>query len=140
GDGSIWEACLEVPGSVSDGSSFVGPLSVVSFSFSGYATVYPADGAGVYSADVCSSSLNSDGVYTFTPVANYFGPVPVITYILTRSEERRVGKAHTFWSTPDHYKKTQKNEEPSVGEGDLTETCHISETTSAHDDCRVTST
>src|SRR5258707_708118 len=34
-------------------------------------------------AGVGTLVINSDGTYTFTPVANYYGNVPIATYTLT---------------------------------------------------------
>ncbi len=54
-------------------------LSVSSFSVAGDPTVYSA-GTTATIAGVGTLMLNTDGGYTFTPVANYSGPVPVATY------------------------------------------------------------
>ncbi|QDE29860.1 tandem-95 repeat protein [Shewanella polaris] len=80
---SIVEDSPEVTGNVIDGSSVDGPLTVVSFTVDGSATVHPADGTDVTITGVGAFSLTDAGVYTFTPVANYNGAVPVITYTLT---------------------------------------------------------
>jgi VCBS repeat-containing protein len=80
---SIVEDSPEVTGNVIDGSSVDGPLTVVSFTVDGSATVHPADGSDVTIANVGSFTLNSNGTYSFTPVTNYNGAVPVITYVLT---------------------------------------------------------
>jgi len=72
-----------VTGNVIDGNSVDGPITVTGFTVGTDTTVHPADGTDIVIASVGTFSLNSDGVYTFTPVANYNGIVPVITYTLT---------------------------------------------------------
>ena len=57
-------------------------LSVVSFVIAGDATVYNAGDSAVI-ANVGSLTLNANGAYTFTPAADYNGPVPVATYTIT---------------------------------------------------------
>ncbi|WP_299811439.1 cadherin-like domain-containing protein, partial [uncultured Shewanella sp.] len=42
-----------------------------------------ADGSVITIAGVGSFSLDSNGSYTFTPVANYNGDVPAIHYVTT---------------------------------------------------------
>ncbi|PKG78881.1 hypothetical protein CXF80_11485 [Shewanella sp. Actino-trap-3] len=37
-------------------------------------------------AGVGSFTLSANGAYSFTPVANYNGPVPVITYVSVATE------------------------------------------------------
>ncbi|RFC63935.1 Ig-like domain-containing protein, partial [Mesorhizobium denitrificans] len=56
-------------------------LEVRSFSVAGDATVYAA-GATATIAGVGTIVINADGTYTFNPVTNYFGNVPVITYTM----------------------------------------------------------
>ncbi|WP_177224681.1 tandem-95 repeat protein [Variovorax sp. 770b2] len=70
-------------GSVLTGTASVdGPVTVASFSVAGDATAYIA-GQTATIAGVGTLAINDDGSYTFTPVANYNGPVPVATYSLT---------------------------------------------------------
>ncbi|KIQ25679.1 hypothetical protein RT97_23645, partial [Variovorax paradoxus] len=70
-------------GSVLNGTSSVdGPVTVVGFSVAGDATAYTA-GQTATIANVGTLVINSDGSFTFTPAANYNGPVPVVTYNLT---------------------------------------------------------
>ncbi len=54
-----------------------GPLSVVGFEVGGI--LYGA-GTTATIAGVGALTVNADGSYTFTPVANYNGPVPLVTY------------------------------------------------------------
>ena len=56
------------------------PLSVTQFSIGG--TVYAA-GATALIPGVGSLTVAANGAYTFTPVANYNGPVPVATYTVS---------------------------------------------------------
>lgn len=55
------------------------PLSVTEFSVDG--TTY-ASGATASIAGVGSLVINTDGSYTFTPAANYYGPVPQVSYTI----------------------------------------------------------
>ncbi|WP_160327571.1 cadherin-like domain-containing protein, partial [Shewanella frigidimarina] len=65
-------------------ASWAGPITVTGFTIAGDTTVYDADGTDITLTNVGTFSLDSDGVYTFTPVANYNGTVPVITFTITR--------------------------------------------------------
>ncbi|WP_150099933.1 retention module-containing protein [Shewanella loihica] len=69
-------------GNVIDGTSVDGELSVQSFSIDGVTGPFTL-GQAVNINGVGSFTLNADGSYSFTPAANYNGPVPVITYVLT---------------------------------------------------------
>jgi len=70
-------------GSVLTGTSSVeGTVSVVSFSISGITGSFTA-GSTATITGVGTLVINSNGSYTFTPVANYNGPVPVVTYTTT---------------------------------------------------------
>ncbi|MFB2679476.1 cadherin-like domain-containing protein, partial [Shewanella xiamenensis] len=79
---SIAEDSGAKTGNVIDGSSVDGPLSVQSFSIAGQTGPFVLGQAYVISG-VGSFTLNANGSYSFTPVANYNGTVPVITYVLT---------------------------------------------------------
>ncbi|KIQ23265.1 hypothetical protein RT97_25870 [Variovorax paradoxus] len=70
-------------GSVLTGTTSVdGPVTVTSFTVAGDATTYTA-GQTATIAGVGTLVINTDGSYTFTPAANYNGPVPVVTYSMT---------------------------------------------------------
>jgi transcriptional regulator of nitric oxide reductase len=70
-------------GSVLTGTTSVdGPVSVTGFTVAGDATAYAA-GQTANIAGVGTLVINANGSYTFTPSANYNGPVPVVTYSLT---------------------------------------------------------
>ncbi|WP_265431639.1 type I secretion C-terminal target domain-containing protein, partial [Aeromonas salmonicida] len=69
-------------GNVIDGESVDGPLTVQSFSIAGQSGPFVL-GQAYTIAGVGSLSLAADGVYNFTPVANYNGTVPVVSYTLT---------------------------------------------------------
>jgi Ca2+-binding RTX toxin-like protein len=58
------------------------PLAVTQFTIAGDAMVYAA-GAAAAIAGIGSLIVNGDGSYTFTPVTNYNGPVPIITYTVS---------------------------------------------------------
>jgi hypothetical protein len=63
-------------------TSVSGPVTVTSFHLAGDSTTY-ITGHPVAIAGVGTLLINADGSYTFTPVANYNGSVPVATYTLT---------------------------------------------------------
>ncbi|MEK8048608.1 cadherin-like domain-containing protein, partial [Ideonella margarita] len=70
-------------GSVLTGTSSVdGPVTVTTFTVAGLAGTFNA-GQTATMAGVGTLVINANGTYTFTPVANYNGPVPVATYNLT---------------------------------------------------------
>ncbi len=70
-------------GNVIGGTTSVdGPVTVQSFTIAGDTTVYNA-GQTVNINGVGSIVINSNGSYTFTPIANYSGAVPLISYTLT---------------------------------------------------------
>ncbi len=59
-------------------------LTVIGFSFDGQAAVFdPALGGTVTLAGVGTLVMTPSGAFTFTPVINYNGTVPVITYTLS---------------------------------------------------------
>ncbi|PKG78882.1 hypothetical protein CXF80_11490 [Shewanella sp. Actino-trap-3] len=71
-------------GTVLTGTSSVdGPVTVQSFSIDGVTGPLTL-GQAVIIAGVGSFTLSANGAYSFTPVANYNGPVPVITYVNRR--------------------------------------------------------
>jgi len=57
-----------------------GPLAVTQFEINGI--VFGA-GTTAFSAGIGSLRINADGSYTFNPVANYNGPVPIVTYTVS---------------------------------------------------------
>ncbi|WP_143684931.1 Ig-like domain-containing protein, partial [Variovorax sp. KK3] len=59
-----------------------GPVTVTSFQVAGNAAVFTA-GQTASIAGIGTLLINADGSYTFTPAANYNGPVPVVTYTMT---------------------------------------------------------
>ena len=65
-----------------DGSSVDGPITLTTFTVFGDATVYNAGDTATITG-VGTLELLANGDYTFTPVANYNGAVPVVTYTLT---------------------------------------------------------
>ncbi|WP_170293576.1 cadherin-like domain-containing protein, partial [Shewanella litoralis] len=80
---SVNEDSGTTTGTVLTGTSSVdGPVTVQSFSIEGVTGPLTL-GQAVTLTGVGSFTLNANGTYSFTPVANYNGPVPVITYVLT---------------------------------------------------------
>ncbi|QDE29863.1 beta strand repeat-containing protein [Shewanella polaris] len=113
---TLAEDSPEVTGNVIDGSSDDGPLTVVSFTVDGSATVHPADGTDVTITGVGTFSLTDAGVYTFTPVANYNGAVPVITYTLTDGSGANDTSTLSLTVTPVNDDFTDDNEIRSIVE------------------------
>jgi hypothetical protein len=62
-------------------------IGVTSFTVAGDATIYSADDNPIAIANVGTLRIDSSGNYSFEPVANYSGPVPVITYTLINEED-----------------------------------------------------
>lgn len=59
-------------------------LTITTFSVGGVSTTVDSTNGGTYNiANVGSIRINKDGSYTFTPVANYNGSVPPITYTVS---------------------------------------------------------
>ena len=70
------------------------PLTVTSYSVAGITTPFAAGATAVVDG-VGSLVLRADGSFTFVPAPNYFGPVPVVTYVAsdgdaTASAELRI--------------------------------------------------
>ncbi|WP_216916653.1 MULTISPECIES: cadherin-like domain-containing protein, partial [unclassified Synechococcus] len=59
-----------------------GPVSIASFSIAGQSGPFPL-GSPVTIAGVGSLTIAANGSYAFTPAANYNGPVPLISYVVT---------------------------------------------------------
>ena len=73
----------ELTGNVLIGTSSPdGAVSVTQFVLAGSATVYLA-GQTAAIAGIGALTIEANGDYTFTPAANYSGPVPVATYTVT---------------------------------------------------------
>ncbi len=64
------------------------PLSVTQFEVGG--TTYPA-GATATLVGIGTLSINGLGAYTFTPLPNYVGPVPVVTYTAFDGQDASTG-------------------------------------------------
>jgi len=69
-------------GNVKDGTSVDGPVTVSTFQVAGDSTIYTVGQTATISGKG-TITIAANGDYTFTPVANYNGAVPVITYTLT---------------------------------------------------------
>ncbi|UJL41600.1 cadherin-like domain-containing protein [Shewanella vesiculosa] len=72
-------------------------------------------GQAVTIAGVGSFTLSADGSYSFTPIANYNGPVPVITYVLTDGSSTDTSTL-TITVTPENDNFTDADEVISVAE------------------------
>ncbi|WP_153009467.1 beta strand repeat-containing protein, partial [Shewanella frigidimarina] len=111
---SIAEDSPEVTGNVIDGTSVDGPITVTGFTIAGDTTVYDADGTDITLTNVGTFSLDSDGVYTFTPAANYNGTVPVITYTMT--DGSGANDTSTLTLTVDPVDTDTKNDTNTIAE------------------------
>ena len=70
-------------GSVLTGTTSVdGPVTVTGFSVAGVTGSFAA-GQTATLAGIGTLVINANGSYTFTPAANYNGPVPLVTYTMT---------------------------------------------------------
>ncbi|WP_177408621.1 cadherin-like domain-containing protein [Pseudomonas sp. M30-35] len=65
-----------------DGDADGDPLTVTQFTIAGDAAVYTA-GSTATIAGVGTLTINANGSYSFTPQANYSGPVPLVTYAIS---------------------------------------------------------
>ncbi|WP_170293578.1 cadherin-like domain-containing protein, partial [Shewanella litoralis] len=74
----------------------------------------------------------ANGTYSFTPVANYNGPVPVITYVLTDGSSTDTSTL-TISVTPVNDNFTDANENISVNEDSGTTTGTVLTGTSSVD-------
>ncbi len=63
-------------------SSADGPVSIASFSIAGLSGPFPL-GSPISIAGVGSLTIAANGSYSFSPAANYKGPVPLVTYVVT---------------------------------------------------------
>ncbi|PKG78883.1 hypothetical protein CXF80_11495 [Shewanella sp. Actino-trap-3] len=103
-------------GTVLTGTSSVdGPVTVQSFSIDGVTGPLTL-GQAVIIAGVGSFTLSANGAYSFTPVANYNGPVPVITYVLTDGSGPTDTSTLTITVSPVNDNFTDANEVISVAE------------------------
>jgi hypothetical protein len=104
-------------GSVLTGTSSVdGPVSVTGFSVAGNATAF-SPGQTATINGVGTLLINANGSHTFTPVANYFGPVPVVTYTVTDGLGPNVTSTLTLTVLPVNDDFTDANETVSVNQG-----------------------
>ena len=101
-------------GNVLTGTSSVdGPVSVTQFLVAGDVTVYAA-GSTATIAGVGTLQIAANGAYTFTPAANYNGPVPVVTYTVTDGSGTDDTSTLTLTVTPVDDSFTDANEAVSV--------------------------
>ncbi|UJL41593.1 tandem-95 repeat protein [Shewanella vesiculosa] len=112
---SVAEDSSATTGSVLTGTSSVdGDVTVQSFSIDGVTGPLTL-GQAVTIAGVGSFTLSADGSYSFTPIANYNGPVPVITYVLTDGSSTDTSTL-TITVTPENDNFTDADEVISVAE------------------------
>ncbi|WP_189386277.1 cadherin-like domain-containing protein, partial [Shewanella litoralis] len=129
---SVNEDSGTTTGTVLTGTSSVdGPVTVQSFSIEGVTGPLTL-GQAVTLTGVGSFTLNANGTYSFTPVANYNGPVPVITYVLTDGSSTDTSTL-TISVTPVNDNFTDANENISVNEDSGTTTGTVLTGTSSVD-------
>ncbi|WP_249678525.1 retention module-containing protein [Pseudomonas abieticivorans] len=101
-------------GSVLTGTSSVdGPVSVVNFTIGD--TTYTA-GTTATIANVGTLVIGSNGDYTFTPVANWNGTVPTVTYTLTDGSGDNVTSTLNISVTPVDDSFTDASEKVTIDE------------------------
>ncbi|MBV7528417.1 cadherin-like domain-containing protein, partial [Pseudomonas sp. PDM29] len=89
-----------VTGSVLTGTSSVdGPVSVVNFTIDGVSGTFTA-GQTATIANVGTLVIGANGIYTFTPAANYNGTVPTVSYTVTDGSGSNVTSTLTISVTP----------------------------------------
>ncbi|WP_351019704.1 cadherin-like domain-containing protein, partial [Shewanella sp. AC91-MNA-CIBAN-0169] len=135
---TLAEDSPEVTGNVIDGTSVDGPITVTTFTVAGDATVHTADGTDVVIAGVGTFSLDSDGVYTFTPASNYNGAVPVVTYTLTDGSGANDTSTLSLTVTPVNDDFTDNNETRSIAEDSPEVTGNVIDGTSVDGPITVT--
>ncbi|MDE1168681.1 MAG: retention module-containing protein [Pseudomonas sp.] len=101
-------------GSVLTGTSSVdGPVSVVDFTIGG--TTYAA-GTTATIANVGTLVIGANGEYTFTPVANYNGEVPTVSYTVTDGSGSDVTSTLNINVTPVDDSFTDASEQITIDE------------------------
>ena len=90
------------------------PISVSQFSVGG--TTYPA-GTTATIPGKGSLVINANGTFTFTPLANYFGPVPTITYTAIDGSGASANATLNMAVTPVNDPPTIVNDVITVPEG-----------------------
>ncbi|UJL41594.1 tandem-95 repeat protein [Shewanella vesiculosa] len=129
---SVAEDSSATTGSVLTGTSSVdGDVTVQSFSIDGVTGPLTL-GQAVTIAGVGSFTLSADGSYSFTPIANYNGPVPVITYVLTDGSSTDTSTL-TITVTPENDNFTDADEVISVAEDSSAATIGVLTGTSSVD-------
>ncbi|WP_271271532.1 tandem-95 repeat protein [Aliamphritea hakodatensis] len=122
-------------GSVLTGTSSVdGPVTVASFTVdtgTGAQTSFSAGDTATIT-DVGTITLAANGTYSFTPVADYNGPVPVVTYTLTDGSSTDTSTL-SITVTPVADAFTDDNENISVAEDSGTTTGSVLSGTSSVD-------
>ncbi|MBD9604024.1 cadherin-like domain-containing protein, partial [Pseudomonas sp. PDM10] len=106
-----------VTGSVLTGTNSVdGPVSVLNFTVGG--TQYQA-GETATLANVGTLELGANGVYTFTPAADYNGTVPTVSYTVTDGSGSNVTSTLNISVTPVDDSFTDVSETVTVNEDTL---------------------
>ena len=119
----VLEDSINNTGNIIDGSGVDGPLSVVSFVIFGESGPFVL-GQAINLAGVGQFTLFNDGDYSFTPVANFNGRVPQITYTLTDGSGNNNSSTLTLDVTPVNDDFTDENEIIALNE-DTTATGNI---------------
>ncbi|MBD2717893.1 Ig-like domain-containing protein [Synechococcus sp. FACHB-909] len=109
-----------------------GPVSIASFSIAGQSGPFPL-GSPVTIAGVGSLTIAANGSYSFTPAANYNGPVPLISYVVTDGSGLNDSSTLSITVTPVNDDFSDANETLSIAEDSGTTTGNLLAGTSSPD-------
>ncbi|WP_158219478.1 Ig-like domain-containing protein [Synechococcus sp. BO 8801] len=109
-----------------------GPVSIASFSISGQSGPFTL-GSPVTIAGVGSLTIAANGSYSFTPAANYNGPVPLISYVVTDGSGLNDSSTLSITVTPVNDDFSDANETLSIAEDSGTTTGNLLAGTSSPD-------
>ncbi len=105
-------------------SSPDGPVSIVSFSIAGQSGPFPL-GSPTTIAGIGTLQINSDGSYSFSPAANYNGPVPLISYVVTDGSGANDASTLSITVTPANDDFSDASETLSIAEDSGTSTGNL---------------
>ncbi len=113
-------------------SSPDGPISIASFSIAGQSGPFSL-GSPTTIAGVGSLTIAADGSYSFTPAANYNGPVPLISYVVTDGSGLNDSSTLAIIVTPVNDDFSDASETRSIAEDSGTSTGSLLAGTSSPD-------
>ncbi|MCP9797274.1 cadherin-like domain-containing protein, partial [Cyanobium sp. Lug-B] len=101
-----------------------GPVSIASFSIAGLSGPFPL-GSPTTIAGVGSLTIAANGSYSFTPAANYNGPVPLISYVVTDGSGANDTSTLSITVTPVNDDFSDASETVSIAEDSGTTTGNL---------------